>query len=72
MDRQEGMFVTKNPTKLASSLTDSHPLTPPSESALLRVQKNAFLFQMIKTEIMTPFEAPGNLLKIESNQRSMA
>ena len=29
-------------------------------------------FQMIKTKIITPFEAPGNLLKIESNQSSVA
>ena len=26
----------------------------------------------IKTKIMTPFEAPGNLLQIESNRRSVA
>ena len=29
-------------------------------------------FQMIKTKIMTPFKAPGNLLKIKSNHRSLA
>ena len=27
--------------------------------------------QMIKTKIMTPFEGPGNLLKIKSNHRSL-
>ena len=27
---------------------------------------------MIQTKIMTPFEAPGNLLQIETNRRSVA
>ena len=29
-------------------------------------------FRMIKSKIMTPFEAPGNFLKVESNQRFVA
>ena len=29
-------------------------------------------FQMIKMKIITPFEAPENLLEIKSNQRSAA
>ena len=39
--------------------------------AMLQMEFSLF-FKMIKSKIMTPFEAPGNLLDIESNRRFLA
>ena len=53
--------------------THKHTVTKSAQIKWVMIQMQFSLSsRMIKTKIMTPFEAPGSLLQIESNQGSVA